>query len=279
MKICIIGLGLIGGSLSLGLRHRASEILGVEQNPVHAKKALELGLADRIVSLEEGVSQSDLIILAIPVNQAKDLLGRILDLIPKNAVVVDMGSTKAGICGLNAKHPKRGRFVASHPMAGTEFSGPQAALKGVFEGKKTIICEQNKSDKDALEVVEDMYAELKMHILYYNNAQTHDRNVAYVSHISHVSSFMLGLTVLEIEKNESRILDLAGTGFASTVRLAKSSPQTWVPIFTQNKEALSTALERYISHLQEFKNSLDAGDADRLREMMLEANKIGKVIK
>lgn len=279
MNICIIGLGLIGGSLSLGLRHRASTILGVEQNPEHAKKALKLGLADRIVSLEEGVSNADLVILAIPVNQAKDILGTILDHISPDAVVVDMGSTKAGICSLNAKHPRRGRFVASHPMAGTEFSGPDAALKGVFEGKKTIICEQQKSDKDALKLVEEMYTELKMDILYYNNALTHDRNVAYVSHISHVSSFMLGLTVLEIEKNETRILDLAGTGFASTVRLAKSSPQTWAPIFTQNKEALSVALDRYIRHLEEFKSFLDAGDETRLKEMMIEANKIGKVIK
>lgn len=278
MKLCIVGLGLIGGSIGLGLRTFATSIVGVDAHPGHAEEALRLGLAETIASLEEGVSTADLIVLATPVNQAKVLLSKILDLMKPTAVVVDMGSTKAGICGLNAEHPKRGRFVASHPMAGTEFSGPSAAVAGLFEGKKTIICERKKSDADALALVERMYRALQMQILYYKDAEAHDRHVAYVSHISHVSSFMLGLTVLEMEKNESRILDMAGTGFASTVRLAKSSPQTWAPIFTQNKKAVSAALERYIQHLEEFKAYLDAGDEEKMKAMMTEANKIGKVI-
>jgi prephenate dehydrogenase len=276
----VVGLGLIGGSLALSLRRRefAAHFVGVENNPQHAQMALALGLVDEISDLQTAVSQADMVILAVPVNIARKLLHIVLDGIKPTGVVVDMGSTKNGICTEFRKHPKRNRFVASHPMAGTEYSGPGAAIDHLFDGKKAIICEAKYSADAALERVIAMYGALGMEIIFYDSAETHDKHVAYVSHISHVSSFMLGLTVLEVEKDERHILDLAGTGFASTVRLAKSSPDTWTPIFLQNARLLSHALQIYIDNLQQFKTYIDDADADNLHKMMVEANKIGKII-
>jgi len=192
---------------------------------------------------------------------------------------VDMGSTKSGICSVARAHPKRGQYVASHPMAGTEYSGPAAAVDKLFDGKKAIVCEHTLSADFALNRVLAMYRALNMEVLFYTNPDDHDRHVAYVSHISHVSSFMLGLTVLEVEKSESHIFDLAGAGFASTVRLAKSSPETWTPIFIQNAASVSHALEKYIENLQRFKRKVDAKDAEGLRQLMAEANEVGKIIR
>jgi prephenate dehydrogenase len=281
MRVAFVGLGLIGGSLAISLRKRgfATELVGVDSNKEHAEKALELGLVDSIEELDNAVSSADLVVLAIPVNSARDLLSHILDKVKPGAVVVDMGSTKNGICSANRNHPKRSQFVASHPMAGTEYSGPEAAIDMLFDGKKAIVCEHNLSDDHALNKVISMYKCLNMDILFYTNPEAHDRHVAYVSHISHVSSFMLGLTVLEVEKSEAHILDLAGTGFESTVRLAKSSPDTWGPIFTQNATSISHALEKYIENLQQFKNYVDSGNTEGMRGMMEEANKIKKIIK
>lgn len=280
MKISIIGVGLIGGSLALSLRRTgfASYIIGVDNNEEHCTEALSLNLIDEVLPLEEAVNQSDLVILSIPIDKAKVVLGKILDNVAEDTVVVDMGSTKNGICTLNRYHPKRRQYVASHPIAGTEYSGPKAAIDNLFDGKKTIICERELSSGFALQRTIDMYKSLNMDIIYMN-PEIHDRHIAFVSHISHISSFALSLTVLNIEKDERTIFDMAGSGFSSTARLAKSSAETWAPIFMQNAESVSYALGNYIEMLQHFKNSIDNKDAGELKKLMLEANNIKRIIK
>jgi prephenate dehydrogenase len=270
----------MGGSAAIALRRCgwATRLLGVDSSAEHAAQALSLGLVDEALPLAEAVLAADVVLLAIPVNAARGLLPTILDLLRDTAVLVDMGSTKSGICGVARSHPKRAQYVASHPMAGTEYSGPAAADGAVFDGKKAIVCEQHLSADFALNLALAMYRKLNMEVLFYTDPEAHDRHVAYVSHLSHASSFMLGLTVLEVEKSDRHIFDMAGTGFASTVRLAKSSPETWAPIFMQNAASVSFALGRYIENLQQFKQRIDTGNAEGLAALMAEANKIKKII-
>ncbi|MDR3189426.1 MAG: prephenate dehydrogenase/arogenate dehydrogenase family protein, partial [Prevotellaceae bacterium] len=256
----------------------ATRLIGVDANPTHAEQALSLGLVDEILPLDEAVKAADLALLAVPVNVARELLPHILNLLKEDATVVDMGSTKNGICTVARSHSRRAQYVASHPMAGTEYSGPAAAVDGLFDGKKVIVCEHSLSADFALNRALSMYRSLNMEALFYTNAEAHDRHVAYVSHISHVSSFMLGLTVLEVEKSEKHIFDLAGTGFESTVRLAKSAPATWTPIFLQNADSVSHALEKYIANLHRFKACIDERNADGVAALIAEANKIAKII-
>jgi len=277
MKIAIIGTGLIGGSLALSLRGFQTEIIGVDKNPTHAHEAVELGIVDKAMSLEDALQIANLVILAIPVNSAQTLLPFILDNIPDSTVVVDVGSTKKNLCHTVENHPKRKNFVASHPIAGTENSGPKAAIANLFDNKMTIICEKEKSADFALDMVEKMYKILNMRV-HYMDPDSHDLHIAYVSHISHITSFTLGLTVLEIEKDEKQIFTMAGSGFASTARLAKSSPEMWAPIFDQNAENISQALSIYIDNLQKFKKLIDDHDLDALRTLMYEANKIRRVL-
>ena len=279
MTITVVGTGLIGGSLALDLREAGfgSRFIGVDVNERHAVEALQAGIVDETMELNRAVPQSDLVVLSIPVDAARKALTDILDLAGPCTVVTDMGSTKNGICSENRNHPNRSSYVASHPIAGTEFSGPKAAMRKLFSGKKTIICERELSSDFALTRVEEMYRILGMDIVYMQ-PDTHDMHLAFVSHISHISSFALGITVLNIEKDEKSIFDIAGSGFSSTVRLAKSSPETWSPIFMQNAENVSFALNNYIEQLQKFKSYVDAGDADKLKEMMSAANEIGRII-
>jgi prephenate dehydrogenase len=280
MVVSFIGIGLIGGSAAITLRKRgfATKLIGVDNNPKHTEQALSLGLVDEILPLEEAVKAADLAILAVPVNVARELLPGILNLLREDATVVDMGSTKNGICTVARSLNRRTHYVASHPMAGTEYSGPTAAVDGLFDGKKAIVCEHSLSADFALNRVLSMYRSLNMEVLFYTDPEAHDRHVAYVSHISHVSSFMLGLTVLEVEKSEKHIFDLAGTGFESTVRLAKSSPATWTPIFLQNAASVSHALQKYIENLQRFKAYVDERNSDGIAALITEANKIEKII-
>lgn len=279
MKTTIIGPGLIGGSIAIDLRKTgmATKIVGVESNSTHAKKAIELGLVDEILSLEDAVKVSELIITSIPVNVIKPVLLRVMDLISDDAIVIDTGSTKSQICKAIASHPRRVQFVAAHPIAGTENSGPNAAFSGLFKGKTNIICEQEKSSVRALEVADEVFSRLEMRTIFMEPVE-HDKHVAYVSHLSHVSSFLLGQTVLDIEKDEKNIFNLAGSGFASTVRLAKSSPDMWAPIFEQNAEFLSQALLEYIMHLQKFQYHLMKRDVKELHNIIVEANRIRNVL-
>jgi len=279
MKVTIIGLGLIGGSMAIGLRKAglATELTGVDLNPKNASKALELGLIDKIESEDKALASADVVIVAIPVSALCALLPSVLDLIGKHTIVIDAGSTKTQISKTVSGHERRRQFVAAHPLAGTENSGPEAALDGLFTGKTIIICEQDKSSTEALAVAGKIFNALEMKTIFME-ADEHDKHLAYVSHLSHVSSFLLGQTVLDIEKDEKNIFDLASTGFASTVRLAKSSPDMWAPIFEQNVEYLSQALLEYIMHLQKFHYHLMKHDTKELHRIMSRANEIRRVL-
>ncbi|UAY54661.1 prephenate dehydrogenase [Arachidicoccus terrestris] len=274
----IIGLGLIGGTMAWALRdHELSgRIIGVDDNPLHSKRALELGIVDEILPLEKAVAAADLLFLAIPVTSAAALLPVILDQTDKQ-VITDVGSTKRGLVTAAEGHRKRGRYVPAHPMWGTEFSGPDAASRNVLEGVVNIICDPQDSDKDALALVENILKELGMRIVYMDSL-SHDTHLAYVSHISHISSFALANTVLEKEKEEETIFNLASSGFESTVRLAKSNSDTWVPVFKQNKENVLDVLNEYISQLRKFKSSLEKENWDYLNELIESSNKIRKVL-
>ena len=255
MIVTIIGLGLIGGSLAIDIRKQkiATKIIGVDRSTKNADDALSLGLVDEIASFNKAISNADLIIIAIPVDQTILVLQDVLDNISGSTVVMDVGSTKEGICQIAEKNRNRNNFVATHPIAGTENYGPLAALSGLFKDKLSIICDPEKSSKHAIEKTEFLYRAIGMKIIYMKS-KDHDLHAAYVSHLSHISSFTLGMTVLEIEKDEKTIFELAGSGFESTVRLAKSSPDMWAPIFEQNSKHLSQALDAYINNLKLFKN-------------------------
>ncbi len=280
MKVAILGLGLIGGSAGIDLKARgfASEIIGVGRSEKNIQKALELGLADKMVSREEAVSQADLVILAVPVNILIDELIFTLDHIQPHAVVTDMGSTKTKMIEAVKNHPLRKRYVPSHPMAGTEFSGPTAAFSGLFDDSLAIICDKEDSDTDAVKLVEDMYKTLGMR-LQYMNSTSHDLHAAYVSHISHITSFVLGATVLEKEKSEKAIMSMAGGGFASTVRLAKSSPEMWSQIFEQNKENILEVLNVYLDKMTTFRDKIEKKDFEYLKQFMTDANDIKRILK
>jgi prephenate dehydrogenase len=279
MKAAIVGMGLIGGSMAIALKEKniATTIIGVEADPLHAEKALSLGLADEICGLEEAVEKAGLVILAVPVNAAEKLLPVILGL-AGNRVVFDVGSTKEPICTLAQASAGNRRFVATHPMWGTEFSGPEAAVHGAFIHKAVVICNRQHSDEDALQLVKEIYTRLGMHVLYMD-AAAHDLHAAYISHISHISSFALANTVLEKEKEDDAIFELASAGFESTVRLAKSNPEMWVPIFMQNKENILDVLNEHISQLRKFKSCLEKENYEYLAELISNANTIKRILK
>lgn len=277
--VTIIGTGLIGGSFALVLKDKrlACRVIGVDNNEEHRKKALELGIVDEVLPLSEAISKSKLIVLAVPVDVLDKLLPVILDQV-EDQVVMDMGSTKETVLTLVANHRKRKRFVASHPMWGTEYSGPEAAVKTAFANKAAVICDSENSDADALELVADLYKQTGMHVIYMD-AAAHDLHAAYISHISHITSFALANTVLEKEKEEDAIFELASAGFESTVRLAKSNAAMWVPIFKQNRENVLDVLNEHISQLRKFKSCLEKENYEYLEELIEHANGIRRIIK
>ncbi|HBZ26831.1 MAG TPA: prephenate dehydrogenase [Rikenellaceae bacterium] len=280
MNISIVGPGLIGGSFALDLKEGglADRVIAVDTNPEHLSRAIELGLADEGASLEDAVERSELIILAVPVDIIRTLLPKILTMIEgSNKIVADMGSTKLAIAKGVVNHPARGRYVALHPIAGTEFSGPDAALCGLFRNKNVIICDRELSDRDALERITSILSSTGMNISYMDSS-SHDLHVAYVSHISHITSFSLALSVLEKEKSEESILTLAASGFESTVRLAKSNSNTWASIFLQNSEYITEVLDSYLEKMKLFKKYINEGNADALKGLIDEANEIKKIL-
>lgn len=279
MTIAIIGVGLIGGSMALALKESgfAQKVIGVESNPAHAQKAVELGLVDEVMPLPDAVNASDAVILAIPVNAMETVVPQVLDLV-EDQIVVEAGSTKAKIIALVKDHPKRKNFVATHPMWGTEYSGPEAAVHGAFKAKAVVICNKEESSAEAVAFTEKLYKILGMHLVYMN-AVDHDVHAAYVSHVSHITSFALANTVLEKEREESAIFELASAGFESTVRLAKSNPAMWVPIFQQNRENVLDVLNEHISQLRKFKACLEKENYEYLNELIQNANKIRRIIK
>lgn len=280
MTIAVIGIGLIGGSLVVDLRKRgfADKIIGVDTNVHHQNIALLCGLVDEIDTLENAIDRSDLIILTTPVNTNCSMLPGILDKIAGTSkVVTDMGSTKASIAEASKNHPARGRYVAVHPMAGTEYSGPLAAIGKLFDYKNAIICDKELSDPDALALIEKMLDILNMHKVYMNSSD-HDVHVAYISHISHITSFSLALCVLEKEHEEKNILTIAGGGFESTVRLAKSNGETWAPIFLENSQFILEVMDTFIEKMNSFRKKITEKDLNGLKSLMEEANKIRKIL-
>lgn len=279
MRVVVVGLGLIGGSTALKLRQTgfAKELIGVDLNTEHATKAVELGIVDSTGELIEEVAHADLVLLAIPVTAMENVLPLILDHVGDHTTVLDLGSTKERIVVAVDDHQRRAQFVAGHPIAGTENSGPEAAFPELFEGKTGILCDIADSKLESVAVARDCFENLGMHLIEMGSKE-HDLHIAYVSHISHISSFVLGQTVLEIEKDEASIFNMAGSGFASTVRLAKSSPEMWAPIFKQNKTHISNALAAYIDNLANFKKMIDAGAENDLVHAMRDANDIRRVL-
>jgi prephenate dehydrogenase len=278
--VTIVGVGLISGSFSLALKERAlvKKVIGVSRTEASAQKAIELGLIDEALPLEEAVKQADLIYVAIPVDATIPVMQQVMDLVTDKQIVADAGSTKHALCAAIAGHPMRHRFVATHPMWGTEYSGPEAAVRNAFAGRSCVICEKEKSDAAAVATIEDIYRQLGMHLVYMD-ADSHDMHTAYISHISHITSFALANTVLEKEKEEDTIFDLAGGGFESTVRLAKSNPAMWVPIFKQNREHVLDVLNEHIAQLRKFKACLEKENYDYLLELIEQANKIKRILK
>lgn len=277
MTVTVIGLGLIGGSFALDLKASdyCSRVIGVDINPGNSQLALKLKLADEINDLENAVRQSQLIIIATPVDAAPVVLSKVMDLI-ENQTVIDVGSTKSAIIKAASGKQKRGRFVATHPIWGTENSGPEAAMKGKLKGNITVICNPDESDPDALQTVEQMYESLGMKSIYMN-ADEHDMHAAYVSHISHVTSYALALSVLAKENEKDTIFQLAGAGFESTVRLAKSSPDMWTPIFIQNRNNVLEVLKEQINQLKLFKKLLETEEYEKIYSLINQANEIRKI--
>jgi prephenate dehydrogenase len=279
MKIGIIGLGLIGGSIAKDLRARnfASRIYGIDLNPEHCKQALSINLVDEITDVDTAINQCDILLLSTPVNSMLTLLPTLLDKTRDNTVIIDIGSTKGEICKAVKNHKNRKQYLAAHPIAGTENKGPLAAISNLFDNKLCIFCETELSSEDARKAARELFNCLNMNITEMS-ADEHDRHLAYVSHLSHVISYALSTTVLEIEKDREKILELAGSGFASTVRLAKSGPDMWVPIYQQNTEHVITAVDAYIKQLQEFKRLMEEKKFDELYQYILKANEIRKVL-
>lgn len=278
MKIYVIGIGLIGGSMALDIKtlHPEAKIYGIDNNESHLEEALALGVVDSGATFDDLVD-ADFVIVSVPVDVALTVLPRVLDIIGDATIVFEVGSTKMPICEAVANHVKRRNFIATHPIAGTEFSGPSAAIKGLFQGKTNIICEVEKTTFKLQESALDLFKAMGMRIRYMD-PKSHDKHIAYVSHLSHISAFMLGKTVIDKEKHEQDIFDMAGSGFESTVRLAKSSPAMWTPIFKQNRKQVVKTLDEYISNLSKFKELLEKEDYDAIYNEMQSVNKIKEIL-
>lgn len=278
MKVVVIGIGLIGGSMVLDIKalHPDATILGIDANENHLQEAIDLGVVEKPGTTED-LAVADFVIVSVPVDIALVVLPQVLDAVGENTIVFEVGSTKLPICEAVANHPKRRNYIATHPIAGTEFSGPSAAIKGLFQEKTNIICEVEKTTFKLQEKALQLFTALGMRIRYMD-PEAHDKHIAYVSHLSHISSFMLGKTVIDKETEEQDIFDMAGSGFESTVRLAKSSPAMWTPIFKQNKEQVVNTLEEYISNLTNFKELLENGDYDAIYNEMQSVNRIKEIL-
>ena len=278
MKVFVIGIGLIGGSMVLDIKtlHPEAKIYGIDNNESHLAEAIALGVVDASATFSD-LADADFVIVSVPVDVALTVLPQVLDVIGDQTIVFEVGSTKMPICEAVANHPKRRNFIATHPIAGTEFSGPSAAVKGLFQGKTNIICEVEKTTFKLQEKALDLFKEMGMRIRYMD-PKSHDKHIAYVSHLSHISAFMLGKTVIDKEKHEQDIFDMAGSGFESTVRLAKSSPAMWTPIFKQNRKQVVKTLDEYISNLSKFKELLEKEDYDAIYNEMQSVNKIKEIL-
>lgn len=278
-NVFLIGTGLIGGSMVLDLREHliGATFYGIDKNADHAQRAVANGIIDKIATLDQ-LNKADLVLISIPVDATLNLLPQVMDLVPENALILDVGSTKEAICDSIEHHKNRRQFLAAHPIAGTEFSGPDAAVRHLFNKKTMIVCDVEKTAFKLQEIAKELFDVLGMRVRYMTPA-AHDRHIAYVSHLSHISSFMLGKTVIQEEENERDIFDLAGSGFESTVRLAKSSPAMWAPIFAQNKKHVLDALDGYIENLARFRESVKNDDHNAIYDDMEQTNRIKTILK
>ena len=278
-KIYVIGVGLIGGSFAIDMRKLfpKSTIIGIDKSEIHLQKALELKLIDETSELSK-INNPDIIVISVPVKSILNILPIVLKSVNNNSLVIDFGSTKKSICQIVKDHPNRQNFLATHPIAGTEFSGPAAAHEGLFEGKNIIICDKDKTDKSILELGLKIFNLMKMKIGYMDS-DSHDKHIAYVSHLSHISSFMLGKTVMDEEKNEKNIFDMAGSGFESTVRLAKSSPEMWTDIFEDNKKNIIKSLDDYIENLANINSLIKKDRFDEVESQLKSTNYIKTILK
>lgn len=277
-NIYIIGVGLIGGSMALDLKssNKQAKIFGIDTNTSHLDEALKRNIIDDKATYED-LKDADLVVLSIPVDKAVLELPKVLDAVSESALVIDVGSTKDPVCKAVEYHKNRRNFLATHPIAGTEFSGPKAAIHHLFQKKTNIICEVEKTTFKLQEKALQLFSDLGMRIRYMN-PEAHDKHIAYVSHLSHISSFMLGKTVIDKEKNERDIFDMAGSGFESTVRLAKSSPAMWTPIFKQNKDNVIETLDEYINNLKQFKSLMESDDFEAIYNEMQNTNHIKDIL-
>ena len=277
-NIYVIGIGLIGGSMALDIKvlYPEAKIYGIDANEKHLQEAIDLRIIDAKADFSDLIN-ADWVIVSVPVDAALTVVPKVLDHIGDETVVFEVGSTKRLICEAVAEHPKRRNYIATHPIAGTEFSGPSAAILGLFEDKANIICEVEKTAFKLQEKALDLFRKLGMRIRYMD-PKSHDKHIAYVSHLSHISSFMLGKTVIEKEKDERDIFDMAGSGFESTVRLAKSSPEMWTPIFKHNKKQVVKSLDEYINNLSKFRELLENEDYEKVFEEMQSVNKIKEIL-
>ena len=278
-KIYVIGVGLIGGSFAIDMRKLfpRSTIIGIDKSEIHLQKALELRLIDETSELSK-INNPDIIVISVPVKSILNILPIVLKSVNNNSLVIDFGSTKKSICQIVKDHPNRQNFLATHPIAGTEFSGPVAAHEGLFDGKNIIICDKHKTDKSILELGLKIFNLMKMKIGYMDS-DSHDKHIAYVSHLSHISSFMLGKTVMDEEKNEKNIFDMAGSGFESTVRLAKSSPEMWTDIFEDNKKNIIKSLDDYIENLAHINSLIKKDRFDEVESQLKSTNYIKTILK
>ena len=278
MKFFLIGTGLIGGSMSKDLRNLLDKIQihGIDKNEINIEYAKNIGVIDNIDSLEN-LNSADRVILSVPVSESLKILPFVLDNLNKHALVWDVGSTKFSICKSVETHSKRDQFLATHPIAGNELSGPEASIENLFNGKIQILCETNKTRPDLLQWAESIFNSMGMKIKYMN-PEEHDKKMAIVSHLSHISSFMLGKTVMDSEKDEKNILDFAGSGFESTVRLAKSSPEMWSSIFKDNRENILEILKAYIENLKQFQLKIENENYIDLKNQMIKTNKLKKIL-
>jgi len=277
MRVAVVGLGLIGGSFALEMKRLKNQVIGLDKNPKHKEQALNLGIVDEIADDLPSIPDLELIVLATPVKAIKEELPGILDEIQSDQMVIDLGSTKMQITEMVSDHPKRPHYLACHPMAGTEFSGPEAAVKNLFRDRFMVICEEEKTNKNIASQLEQLFLSMGMELVYYNPA-AHDKHAAYVSHISHITSFALANTVLKKEENEEDIFKLAAGGFTSTVRLAKSNAETWAEIFLENRLQVLDVLTEHINQLEQFRKAIEEKNEIVLSEMMNSANQIRKIV-
>jgi prephenate dehydrogenase len=278
-NVFVVGVGLIGGSLCLDIKkiYPKVKIYGIDSSTDNLDLAIKLNLIDYKTSFDN-LNKADLVLISTPVDVANKIIIDVLNTINSKSLVIDFGSTKMNICSKVKNHKKRKNYLASHPIAGTEFSGPKAAFSGLFSNKTIILCDTEKTDKNLLITAKNIFRSMQMNIRYMDSL-SHDKHIAYVSHLSHISSFMLGKTVMDKEKNENNIFDMAGSGFESTVRLAKSSPEMWAPIFELNKENIVESLEEYIMNLNSFKNLLQNDNFGELKNQMTQTNYIKNILK